>query len=94
VEIRNRSKAGPLVTPLAEITATLSHQIDDMKRRLLARLDRDLASFAQVEVGSPLSGVKRCTRALAGISASRGAAAKGSARGIRIVNRPLSPDVL
>src|SRR5438046_735717 len=50
MEIRSQSKTGPLVPPLAEITATLSHQIDDMKQRLLDRLDRDPASFAQVEL--------------------------------------------
>jgi len=50
MEIRNQSKTGPLVPPLAEITATLSHQIDDMKRRLLDRLNHDPASFAQIEV--------------------------------------------
>jgi hypothetical protein len=50
MEIRNQSKTGPGVPPLAEITATLSHQIDDMKQRLLDRLNQDPASFAQVEV--------------------------------------------
>jgi hypothetical protein len=50
MEIRNRSKAGPVIPPLAEITATLSHQIDDMKQRWLDRLNRDPAGFAQIEV--------------------------------------------
>ena len=50
MEIRNQSKTGPVVSPLAELTATLSHQIDDMKQRLLDRLNRDPASFAQIEV--------------------------------------------
>jgi hypothetical protein len=50
MEIRNQSKTGPVVPPLAEITATLSHQIDDMKQRLLDRLNQDPASFAQIEV--------------------------------------------
>src|SRR4051794_192859 len=50
MEIRNQSKTGPVIPPLAEITATLSHQIDDMKQRLLDRLNRDPASFAQIEV--------------------------------------------
>jgi hypothetical protein len=50
MEIRNQSKTGPVVPPLAEITATLSHQIDEMKQRLLERLNRDPSSFAQVEV--------------------------------------------
>jgi hypothetical protein len=35
---------------LVDLTATLSQQIDDMKRRLLDRLNQDPASFAQVEV--------------------------------------------
>jgi hypothetical protein len=50
MEIRNPSKTGPVVPPLAELTATLSHQIDEMKRRLLDRLNRDPASFAQIEL--------------------------------------------
>jgi len=50
MEIRNQSKIGPVVPPLADITATLSHQIDDMKQRLLDRLNHDPASFAQIEV--------------------------------------------
>ena len=49
MEIRHQSKTGPGVPPLADITATLSHQIDDMKRRLLDRLNHDPASFAQIE---------------------------------------------
>jgi hypothetical protein len=50
MEIRNQSKTGPVVPPLAELTATLSDQIDDMKQRLLDRLNQDPASFAQIEV--------------------------------------------
>ena len=50
MEIRNQSKTGPVVPPLAEITATLSHQVDDMKQRWLDRLNRDPASFARIEV--------------------------------------------
>jgi hypothetical protein len=50
MEVRNQSKTGPVVAPLAEITATLSHQIDEMKQRLLTRLNQNPASFAQVEV--------------------------------------------
>jgi hypothetical protein len=50
MEIRNQSKTGPVVPPLAEIAATLSHQIDDMKQPLLDRLNRDPASFARIEV--------------------------------------------
>jgi hypothetical protein len=49
MEIRNQSKTGPGVPPLADITATLSHQIDDMKQRLLDQLNHDPASFAQIE---------------------------------------------
>jgi hypothetical protein len=50
MEIRNQSKTGPVIPSLAEITATLSHQIDDLKQRLLDRLNQDPASFAQIEV--------------------------------------------
>jgi hypothetical protein len=50
MEIRTSSKTGPVVPPLAELTATLSRQIDDMKPRLLDRLNQDPASFAQIEV--------------------------------------------
>jgi hypothetical protein len=50
MEIRNQAKTGPVVPPLAELTATLSHQIEDMTPRLLDRLNRDPASFAQIEV--------------------------------------------
>ena len=50
MEIRNQSKTGPLVPPSAEIAATLSRQIDDMRLRLLDRLNHNPASFAQIEV--------------------------------------------
>jgi hypothetical protein len=50
MEIRNQSKTGPVVPPLAEIATTLSHQIDDLKPPWLERLNRDPASFAQIEV--------------------------------------------
>jgi len=50
MEIRNQSKTGPVVPPLAELTATLSHQIDEIKQRLLERLNHDPTSFAQIEV--------------------------------------------
>jgi hypothetical protein len=49
MEIRNQSKTGPVVPPSAEIAAALSRQIDDMRPRLLDRLNRDPASFAQIE---------------------------------------------
>jgi hypothetical protein len=50
MEIQNQSRTGPVVPPLAELTAPLSHQIDDMKQRLLDRLNQDPASFARIEV--------------------------------------------
>jgi hypothetical protein len=50
MEIRNQSKTGPVVPPLADITATLGRQIDDMKQSLLDRLNRDPASFARIEI--------------------------------------------
>ena len=50
MEIRNQSKIGPVVPPLAEITATLSRQIEDMTQPLLDRLNQDPARFAQIEV--------------------------------------------
>jgi hypothetical protein len=50
MEIRNQSKTGPVVPPLAGIAATLSQQIDDLKQPWLDRLSRDPASFAQIEV--------------------------------------------
>jgi DNA-nicking Smr family endonuclease len=49
MEIRNQSKTGLLVPPLADLTGTLSHQIDGMTQRLLDRLKQDPASFAQIE---------------------------------------------
>jgi hypothetical protein len=50
MEIRNQSRTGPIVPPLAELTATLSDQIDEMKQPLLDRLNRDPSSFARIEV--------------------------------------------
>ena len=50
MEIRNQSKTGPVVPPLANITATLGRQIDDMKQSLLDRLNQDPAGFAQIEI--------------------------------------------
>jgi len=50
MEIRQQSKTGPVVPPLTELAVTVSHQIDDMTPRLLDRLNRDPASFAQIEV--------------------------------------------
>jgi len=50
MEIRSQAKTGPVVPPLTEITATLIHEVDDMKQRLLDRLSRDPSSFARIEV--------------------------------------------
>src|SRR4051794_37461142 len=50
MEIRNRSKTGPLVAPLAEIPAKLSQQVDAVKQQWLDQLNRDPASFARLEV--------------------------------------------
>jgi hypothetical protein len=50
MEIRTQSPTGPVVPPLAEITATLSRQIEDMTQPLLDRLNQDPARFAQIEV--------------------------------------------
>jgi hypothetical protein len=50
MEIRTRSKAGPVVPQVGDITTTLSQQVDAMKQQWLDRLARDPASFARVEV--------------------------------------------
>jgi hypothetical protein len=50
MEIRNRSKTGPLVPPLAAIPAQLSPQLDAVKQHRLDQLNRDPASFARLEV--------------------------------------------
>ncbi len=50
MEIRTRSKTGPLAPALADITARLGQQVDAMKQQWLDRLARDPASFARVEV--------------------------------------------
>ncbi len=50
MEIRNQSKTGPVVPPMAGLTAALSQQIDELKQGLLDRLNRDPASFAQIEL--------------------------------------------
>ena len=50
IEIRNRSKTGPLVPPLAESPAKLSQQLDAVKQQWLDQLNRDPASFARLEV--------------------------------------------
>jgi hypothetical protein len=50
MEIRTQNKTGPLVAPLAEIPAKMSQQVDARKQQWLDRLNRDPASFAQLEV--------------------------------------------
>ena len=50
MEIRSRSKTGPLVPPLAEIPAKLSQQLDAVKQQWLDQLNRDPTSFARLEV--------------------------------------------
>jgi hypothetical protein len=50
MEIRTSSKTGPLVPSLADVTAGLGQQADALKRQWLARLAKDPASFARIEV--------------------------------------------
>jgi hypothetical protein len=50
MEIRSQSKDSPLVSPLAEIPAKLSQQLDAVKQQWLDQLSRDPASFARLEV--------------------------------------------
>lgn len=50
MEIRTRSKTGPVAPSLADITARSGQQVDAMKQQWLDRLARDPASFARVEV--------------------------------------------
>ncbi len=50
MEIRTQSRTGPVVPSLAETTAALSRQIEDMTQPLLDRLNRDPAACAQIEV--------------------------------------------
>jgi hypothetical protein len=50
MEIRSRSKTGPLVPPLAEIPAKVSQQVDAVTQQWLDRLNRDPASFGRLEV--------------------------------------------
>jgi hypothetical protein len=49
MEIRSQSQTGPLVPPLAEITAKLSQQLDAVKPQWLDQLNRDPASFVRLE---------------------------------------------
>ncbi len=50
MEIRTRSKTGPVVPSVGDITTELSQQVDVMKQQWLDRLAGDPASFARVEV--------------------------------------------
>jgi hypothetical protein len=50
MEIRTRSKTGPLAPSLADITARLGQQVDAVKQQWLDRLAKDPASFARLEV--------------------------------------------
>jgi hypothetical protein len=50
MEIRTRSKTGPLVPSLADITARLGQQVNAMKQQWLDQLAKDPASFARLEV--------------------------------------------
>jgi hypothetical protein len=50
MEIRTSSKTGALVPSLADVTASLSQQVDAVKQQWLDRLAKDPASFARVEV--------------------------------------------
>jgi hypothetical protein len=50
MEIHRQSKTGPLVSPLAEIPAKLSQQLDAVKQQWLDQLNRDPASFARLEL--------------------------------------------
>src|SRR5512135_2125381 len=49
MEIRSPSKDSPLVSPLAEIPARLSQQLDAVKQQWLDQLNRDPAGFARLE---------------------------------------------
>ena len=50
MEIRTSSKTGSLVPSLADVTASLSRQVDAVKQQWLDRLAKDPASFARIEV--------------------------------------------
>jgi hypothetical protein len=50
MEIRTRSKTGPLVPSVGDITTKLSQQVDAMKPQWRDQLARDPASFARIEV--------------------------------------------
>jgi hypothetical protein len=48
MEIRTRSKTGPVVPSVGDITTKLGQQVDAMKRQWLDRLAREPASFARI----------------------------------------------
>jgi len=50
MEIRTRSKTGPLASSLADVTARLGQHVDTMKQQWLDQLAKDPASFARLEV--------------------------------------------
>jgi hypothetical protein len=50
MEIRTRSKTGPVASSLADITARLGQQVDAMKQQWLNQLAKDPASFGRLEV--------------------------------------------
>jgi hypothetical protein len=50
MEIRTRSKTGPLAPSLADVTAKLGQQVDAVKQQWLDRLVNDPASLARLEV--------------------------------------------
>ena len=50
MEIRSQSRDGPLVSPLAEISAKVSQQLDAVTPQWLEQLHRDPASGARLEV--------------------------------------------
>ena len=50
MEIRTRSKTGPVVPSMGDITVEWSQQVDAMKQQWLDQLARDPASFARIEV--------------------------------------------
>ncbi len=50
MEIRSQSQTGPLVSPLADLPAKLSQQLDAVKQQWLDQLNRDPAGFARLEL--------------------------------------------
>jgi hypothetical protein len=50
MEIRRQSQTGPLVAPLADVSAKISQQVDAVKLQWLEQLNRDPASFGRLEV--------------------------------------------